>query len=213
MPEITPSYKDHYGILNLRLSESDPVPRGITAKDIKNAYHKALLEHHPDKKQLDHDPVSDLASARATKSSNITIDDIIEAFEILKCEGTRKEYDRSLCLTRQTHNLESRGSHSTHDSHIFCGSASISAPEYEDVSEGIVYKQVDLHDLKEEETTTGDQVWSTNCRCGMDRGYVVTEEELKRESREGLAEAWVQCGGCSLWLGVEFGIEESNYDG
>lgn len=81
-----------------------------------------------------------------------------------------------------------------------------------------VPETVDLDDLVEEEeggvvgagsSSSGGMSWSRSCRCGLQRGFIVTESQLEEESDAGGREVLVQCQGCSLWLRVEFGVEES----
>jgi diphthamide biosynthesis protein 4 len=63
---------------------------------------------------------------------------------------------------------------------------------------------VDLDDLMYDE---GKEVWTRGCRCGDDHGFVVTEAELELNAEDG--ELIIGCRGCSLWLRVLFGVEES----
>lgn len=62
---------------------------------------------------------------------------------------------------------------------------------------------VDLDDLQYDGTSGS---WWKACRCGQDRGFVITESDLEKEERYG--ELYTGCRGCSLWLKVLFGIEE-----
>lgn len=61
---------------------------------------------------------------------------------------------------------------------------------------------MDLDDLSFDEK---GQMWYSECRCGDQRGFVVQEGDL--EAAEEFGEVEVQCGGCSLWMRVQFGVE------
>lgn len=64
---------------------------------------------------------------------------------------------------------------------------------------------VDLEDLGCDES--GEEiVWFRECRCGDERGFLVSEDELEKEVEHG--EIVVGCRGCSLWLKVLFAAEE-----
>ena len=164
---------DHYKVLGL------PYPTSaihVTTQDIKKAYRRALLQHHPDK-------LDNLNSSRkphshsATGTAKYTIDDISLAYKILSDPRARIEYDRKLRLQQQTPLQQS---------------ADIAQTGLE---------TVDLDDLRYDEV---QNVWYLGCRCGEDRGFTVTEEELDREQEHG--EVVTGCCGCSLWRRVLFQI-------
>lgn len=55
-------------------------------------------------------------------------------------------------------------------------------------------------------TTT---TWTRAChRCGADPGFSIEEEALEAAEERGEGEVLVGCGGCSLWVRVEFGVVE-----
>ena len=58
---------------------------------------------------------------------------------------------------------------------------------------------MDLDDLQHDETKG---FWFRACRCGNERGYLVTESELEEETQHG--DIIVGCRGCSLSLRVMF---------
>ena len=58
---------------------------------------------------------------------------------------------------------------------------------------------VDLDDLTFDEAQA---VWYRACRCGHERGFVITEGELDADAEIG--EVVTGCRGCSLWLNVTF---------
>ncbi|KAI1368553.1 hypothetical protein F5Y08DRAFT_295180 [Xylaria arbuscula] len=218
-----------YEILSLtpkRLKGQDPTAQ---QKTIKQAYHKALLKHHPDKNPQDspqdtsssspqssQTPKSQSKSSSGGKSSSspsssssssvpkseltYTIDQIQHAYSVLSDAGQRREYDRQLLLVTST-------SSSSPSSHSF----SISTEQKHSVSTrfhtGV--ETVDLDDLGFDERTG---VYFGSCRCGNERGFQFTERQLE-EYEEDLV-LMVQCLDCSLWMRVLFdAVDEEEEDG
>jgi diphthamide biosynthesis protein 4 len=68
-------------------------------------------------------------------------------------------------------------------------------------------ESLDLDDLPFDEAS-GE--WYRVCRCGEERGFVVTEAELEEEMARGGREVVVGCRGCSLWVRVGFGVVEED---
>ena len=152
---------DYYEVL--ALPDSPPARRLLRQEDIKHAYKRALLQHHPDKSTSPEDP-----------KPRYTIDDIAAAYKMLSNPVTRSELDRSL----QFQTL--RGPRKTE--------VSLSGLE-----------TIDLDDLDYDEA---DGLWYRSCRCGNQRGYLISEGDLAEEAAHG--EIVTGCGGCSLWLKVLF---------
>ena len=162
---------DYYQLLGLEGSRNT---ERLSATELKSAYRRALLQHHPDK------------NAQAVKTSprsqsekpQISVDDVALAYKVLSEPELRAEYDFW---------LRSKGKDGKRD--------------------GIVHRTgletVDLDDLIYDQAAS---FWYRSCRCGEDRGYVVTELELEKNITDG--ELIVGCKGCSLWLRVLFGVEE-----
>ncbi|MCJ1368074.1 hypothetical protein MMC16_007213 [Acarospora aff. strigata] len=169
---------NHYEVLGL--SRSLPTLK-ITTQDIKKAYRRSLLQHHPDKIDTLISPhISPLSpSAQAAK---YTIDDISLAYKILTNPRDRAEYDRILRLQQQAPTSK--------------GTGSIAQTGLE---------TVDLDDLQCDEV---QDIWYRGCRCGDERGFRVTEEELEKEKEHG--EVVTGCRGCSLWLKILFQIAEND---
>ncbi|MCJ1301872.1 hypothetical protein MMC08_004673 [Hypocenomyce scalaris] len=81
---------NHYQILSL--SPPNQTGRDVTAQDIKIAYRRSLLHHHPDK-----------SKSTAPKATNLdppkpTIDAITLAYKVLSDTTSRSDYDRFLRL-------------------------------------------------------------------------------------------------------------------
>ncbi|KAM0701364.1 hypothetical protein Q7P35_011725 [Cladosporium inversicolor] len=159
--EATP---DYYTILNLATRKLDP---SLSPSEVKAAYKRALLQHHPDKKK----------STSSTPKSGFTVDSIALAYKILSSPALKSEYDLGLQTAR---------------------------PKDDDEVFRTGLDTVDLDDLTYDE---GKEIWTRGCRCGNDHGFVVTEAELELNAEDG--ELIIGCRGCSLWLRVLFGVEES----
>ena len=154
------------------LGLSAPLHAQYGSHAIKLAYRKALLVHHPDKV-----PPNVRPSLKNNPPDPLpTIDDISLAYKVLSDPRSRGEYDRQLLL--QPHNALRRGGKEIFHSGL---------------------DTVDLDDLDFDEV---NNVWTRACRCGQERGFVVTEQELEKEMENG--ELCTGCRGCSLWLGVLF---------
>lgn len=179
---------DHYTILDLPFTES-PIPK----QQLKLAYHRALLRHHPDKApSTQHQSTTTTTTTTTTPTEtkdigNYTIDSITTAYKTLSTPSLRTEYNRALRLDRLKTPTQSK----TGPDEIFHTGLEV----------------VDLEDLTEE-TSTNDEdemSWSRACRCGDERGFLVTEGDLDREMDRG--EVVVGCRGCSLYMKVLFAVE------
>ncbi|KAJ5406441.1 heme peroxidase [Penicillium sp. CMV-2018d] len=172
----------------------------LSKQQIKIAYHKALLKHHPDKAgavaretglsgSTNPTPTSTPNPLFANSDGNssrqlYTIDQITTAYKTLSDPALRAEYNRSLRLDR----LKVAEREKTGD--VFHTGLEI----------------VDLEDLACEEAEGADgDCWYRGCRCGDERGFLVNEEDLEREAEHG--EIIIGCRGCSLWLKILFAVE------
>jgi len=164
----------HYEVLGLPCSSSRVQ---VTTQDIKKAYRRALLQHHPDKLDNLHLPRINHPYS-PTSTAKYSIDDISLAFKVLSDPRAKADHDRELRVRQQ-------------------GPQNKSA----DVNAQTGLEAVDLDDLNYDE---GQEVWYLGCRCGEDRGFTVTEEELDKEKEH--SEVITGCRGCSLWLKVLFQI-------
>ncbi|KAL1304875.1 hypothetical protein AAFC00_003798 [Neodothiora populina] len=160
--------RNHYETLDLARRQFDA---SLTAPEVKQAYRRALLQHHPDK------------AVEPQAEQQQTVDAITLAYKTLAEPAAKAAYDRELRLSQAARDK---------------GTDKISYT-------GLVI--VDLDDLDYDETT-GD--WWRGCRCGQEQGFIVTENDLEKESKSG--ELIIGCRGCSLWLKVLFGVEEDDQD-
>ncbi|KAK7745038.1 hypothetical protein SLS53_003273 [Cytospora paraplurivora] len=189
----------HYEVLSLPKSLLEESNKEQIPQIIKQAYHRALLRHHPDKAQT---PTSRPASNNshnysgpninthnATSSSNhpnYTVDQITRAYTTLSNPATRALYDRDLILTQNT---------------------SSSKPLQSTFQTGI--ETIDLDDLECSEPPPGSDEevrWHRSCRCGNERGFSLGEGDLEEAGDQG--ELIVGCQDCSLWLRVCFAVVE-----
>ncbi|KAJ5724670.1 heme peroxidase [Penicillium malachiteum] len=192
MTKESPIMRDYYQILNIPFTSSSA---GLSKQQIKLAYHKALLKHHPDKAsavtlessiQGSTYASSTVISQSRNGTETYSIDEITTAYKTLSDPGQRAEYDRTLRLDRQkVAEREKTGD-------VFHTGLEI----------------VDLEDLAcdEGDGTTDAVCWYRGCRCGDDRGFLVTEDDLEREAEHG--EIVIGCRGCSLWLKILFAVED-----
>jgi curved DNA-binding protein CbpA len=142
---------------------------------IKRAYHRALLRNHPDKTNIDGG--AKLVGIARLASPAYSIDQIGEAVKVLSDQNRRTEYDRSLRLQQTKQGVQREQNFQT----------------------GI--ENIDLDDFDFDEQA---ECWFRDCRCGNDRGYTFTENNLEEavETKELL----VGCQDCSLWLKVHFAV-------
>lgn len=195
------SNKNYYIILNIPFgdpSSSFGKLPSITKQQLKIAYHKALLKYHPDKS-------SSPSPALPKENAVYTIDDITNAYKTLSDPELRAEYDRELILRRK--NGHSFGAKvNGHDEN---------GVEDDEVLFHTGLEVVDLEDLEyydadaenaEEGNGLSSSYWYRSCRCGDEKGFIVTEDELEAEAQHG--EILVGCRGCSLWMKVLYAVAE-----
>lgn len=172
----TPSY---YEILQL------PPPRSshpLIKEDVKAAYHRALLIHHPDKAKKNGSLKS--IPPQSAHGAVYSIDQIVAAYDTLADPLKRSAYDKQF------------------DELLRGGTLLAQSSEEKGIHRGV--ETLDLEDLSfNDETST----WHHKCRCGNEDGHIVTEAELERAADHG--EIYVGCRGCSLFVKVEFGVADA----
>lgn len=153
----------------------------IDSIELKLAYRRALLLHHPDKNY----PSSPTTSNTAAKASDhgYSVDQITEAFKTLSSAIDKADYDRR--LSRDTRRLNT-------------------------VPQANHHPGVETYDLEELSYDEKMSTWSHRCRCGDERGYIVTESDLEKESENG--EIYVGCKGCSLSSRILFDTASTGID-
>jgi diphthamide biosynthesis protein 4 len=130
---------------------------------------------------LKHHPDKHTIQSTNGAASTPSVDAIKTAYAVLSDPTSRADYDRELLLRRK--------------------------PSGQDKAFHTGEEVVDLDDLAFDEE---EGIWYRGCRCGEDRGYVVTECQLEDEERKGGREVMVGCRGCSLWIRVGFGIVDGD---
>ena len=175
---------DHYTILDLPFTES-PLP----TQQLKLAYHRALLRHHPDKTTATSTETATPGPNRPSHATQYTVDAITTAYKTLSTPSLRSDYNRTLRLDRLKHPDRTKSDHTTEE--VF--------------HTGL--ESVDLEDLTPQPSpdNTDEMSWSRACRCGDEGGFLVTEQDLDREADRG--ELVVGCRGCSLYMKVLFAVE------
>jgi diphthamide biosynthesis protein 4 len=169
---------NHFTVLGLEPSSN------LTQSTLKNAYHRALLQFHPDKSKAKvASPEPGTTVARTTTSPSI--DDITRAYKTLA--DPRERTRHILEINQQASN----------------GLATPGTPNVKPFTA----LDVDLDDLTYDETA---QAWTRDCRCG--KRFTLKESDLEKETAEldGDGEIFVGCPGCSLWLRVLFWVAEED---
>ena len=152
MPQSTLP-QNHYQVLSLPTNPSET--KDLTTQDIRLAYRRALLLHHPDKIR----PIAQSSSSSSALTPPTTsIDAITLAYKTLINPTSRSEYDRSLLLLTTT--VTNKTSLSSHPG----------------------LETVDLDAMAYDEK---EEMWYRGCRCGRGGMYVVTEEELELNAEYG----------------------------
>jgi len=194
----------HYTILNL---PHPPIP--LRKPELRAAYHRALLKHHPDKSVTSSSTSSTGAEARGSTScaatcptgkgswaQTYTIDQVTTAYKTLADPVARAEYDRALRLEGLGKIVGSLnwGGDGDEDNAMF--RTGLQELDLDDMEVEICY------DLDHEVS----RMWYHSCRCGAEKGFLIHEEDMEREVERG--EVVIGCVGCSLWARVMFAVDD-----
>lgn len=199
---MSKSSATHYAILNIPFTSS-----ALRRTDVKTAYHRALLRHHPDK----------------TKIDSYSIDQITTAYHVLSNPALRTEYDLSLRLDSSlgspgsTDDADGGGVASDINDAFRTGLEVFDLEDMTQIDDDDAPACTDRHqpgdrgteannnDREEEESKSIR--WYHPCRCGDPSGFLLSEEDLLSEAEHG--EVIIGCEGCSLWAKILFAVEES----
>jgi len=167
---------NYYTVLGLPSPTSS---HSASAAQIKVAFRRTLLQHHPDKAPgISARPTAQRDQRPSSAQFPYDIDTICLARDTLLDSARRQLYDNTLLQ-----NIRTRTGTAITDLH---------PTELE---------TLDLDDMSYNEERSS---WSRVCRCGNSKAYEVTEEDLNIASEEGGKEVLVGCGGCSLFVRVVF---------
>ncbi|EXJ96075.1 hypothetical protein A1O1_01201 [Capronia coronata CBS 617.96] len=151
-PSAQGSQHTHYDVLQLPRHGDG---QRLSKDEVKAAYRRALLLHHPDKVQS-----GALKHSTGPTTSLYSVDEIVVAYEVLADPEKRHAYDRALDQNDRSGLKGADGGKGTH----------------------IGVELYDLEDLVYDEVRN---IWSKSCRCGDEQGYTLTETDLERESQHG----------------------------
>ncbi|KAJ1331466.1 diphthamide biosynthesis protein 4 [Microdochium nivale] len=189
-----------YDILSLTPKHLEGQASTAQSTVVKKAYHRALLQHHPDKANSNTSNTSNGGGedAGGSKSKNkspprgvtYTVDQIQEAYTTLSDTKKRAEYNRSLASASSSSSATttSRQQQSSHTATFSTTRSFQTGLEVVDLDD------VDFDDRK--------GLYFRACRCGNPRGYRFKENNLEENEDEGVL--MVECLDCSLWLKVLF---------
>jgi len=173
---------NYYTVLGLPTPTSSHSASGA---QIKVAFRRTLLQHHPDKvPAVSAQPAAQHNQRPHSAQFPHDIDTICLARDTLLDPARRQSYDHTLLQ-----NIRTRTGTNT---------ANLHPTELE---------TLDLDDMAYDEERSS---WSRVCRCGNSKACEVTEEDLNIASEEGGKEVLVGCGGCSLFVRVVFEAIEAD---
>ncbi|KAI0483116.1 hypothetical protein GGR56DRAFT_226337 [Xylariaceae sp. FL0804] len=199
-----------YDILSITPKNLEGQAGPAIQKAVKQAYHKALLKHHPDKNQpvsSDSSPAqpesqsrvasSSSSSTSKSKSSKINSSSTSSSSTTTtKTSSRRSQAHLSYSVDQIQHAygvLSDAKQRSAYDRTLRVEKKTASQRFHTGV------ETVDLDDVGFDERTG---VYHRGCRCGNDRGYAFTEDDLEAFEDDGVLQ--VGCRDCSLWLRVLF---------
>ncbi|KZT51789.1 DnaJ-domain-containing protein [Calocera cornea HHB12733] len=175
MTITTTTYPSYYTLLG--------VTENATQQQIKQAYHRLVLQHHPDKRRSTSGSVSPAqngASPPVQQSETVDIGRLTIAYATLSSAERRKEYDERL-------KEEESG-----------------AVPRDEVVESKIRRPAEVVSLDDFSLSMDDrgEVWIYPCRCGS--LYKIREADMEADLH------LLECGGCSEVVWVEF--EEAGED-
>lgn len=210
--------KNYYHVLGLEA----PVlhsPIFVSAAQIRAKYREALFAAHPDKSS------TKTASTTRPNKTKYTVDDVKEAFAVLSDAKKKEEFDAWL---RQNYDegvlrfgdeqfgiedaFTSRQKMDSMNTHSGVGVEWLDLGDFEVVehgtSEAASPASAGSTSTEVGQDSDGGMEWIRACRCGAEKAYRITEEDLESASREGAQFIRVGCEGCSLSVVVGFDVEE-----
>lgn len=164
-------------------------------KTIKQAYRRALLQHHPDRAQ--------------ENEVHFTVDQITDAYTVLSDVKRRRQYTRTLQTETKTSSAvnstsESRTNHPKTRTQRKSDARQSSARHFSSQTYRDGVETVDLDDFSWGGKRRYYYRSCTHPKCGKSRGFSFRESELD-EIGDDVGELMVECSGCSMSLKVLFG--------
>lgn len=161
------------------------ITKDSTTQDIKSAYHKLLLSHHPDKiKQRER------FDEEGSQILRHNIQNIQLAYKTLVDPIKRKQYDLDI-----------------HSHFIKLGLVNNTNTNNLDV-DGI--DRIDLSEFDQESDDDGNICFVHSCpRCMIADGFILSEDDLEEGAHNTDTTDYqllVQCGSCSLWLCITYSM-------
>lgn len=188
---LPPNHTSYYEVLGL--------PNDCTLKDIKLAYHKLLLTHHPDKQNQ-----KNLSNDDNEKKANFSysVQYIKDAYRTLSNEKERQNYDVLL------HNHFIKLGLNSNNVHIN-GIDRIDLSKFEIIEKN---SNSNSNSNNSDDDNNDNQIFFIHpCpRCSFNDGFILTEDDLEKgmidNSTDSDHQILVQCASCSLWLCVTYSI-------
>lgn len=164
----------HYQVLQI------PPEPDLKAETVKQAYHRALLVHHPDKAyQVNVHAPSEFS---ATAIEKPTIDQIVRAYAVLSDPSQRKSYDAAL-KSSSKQNVAHRG---------------IDSYDLDDLE----YTEKDGHGIWQRPCRCDSGEGYIVTQQDLERA-----DSEQEPNPDGSKEIIVGCRGCSLFIRVTFAVE------
>jgi len=223
--------KNYYAILGLETPNSLS-STSLSQQTLRKAYKAALLSAHPDKATSAQR--AQIQTTGRTDEKAWTVDDVKEALAVLSDGERRHDFDRWVVGNAQartglgTASATATGAAADEEDFVL-GLELLDLSDFEaglpgfvrlasapgspaEEAEGSVSPErgTDAETEAERDGEDGGQQmeWTRACRCGAEKGFRILEKELEDAEERGEREVLVGCEGCSLWVRVEFDIEE-----
>lgn len=176
------------------------VPQDCSTKDVKSAYHRLLLTHHPDKKVQREDTT--------ILPNRHSIQLIQDAYRTLSDTQQRKDYDAAI----HTHFIKLGLTASSASTVNIDGMDRIDLSEFE-----VTESQPEKGGVGTAGDSELEEVFVHACpRCHFEDGFVLSETDLEQGTHEQEQnrlnstdvdyQLLLQCASCSLWLCVTYSI-------
>ncbi|KAG0679894.1 Diphthamide biosynthesis protein 4 [Pichia californica] len=178
--------------------------KDCTTKDVKSAYHRLLLKHHPDKK------IQQKNNNKMINTNPNSIQYLQKAYKTLSVNEEREKYDLNLHNHFIKLGLNTSGSGSN---------INIDGIDRIDLSEfDIINTEPSTQNYEKEEEDDDEELFVHICpRCCFEDGFVLSGSDLAQGTQDQIDDnihqdsntdyqILLQCASCSLWLCVTYSI-------